>query len=62
MKRALRAASGRLNWMRRLAGDHPQRQHSAHVAELADEIARLLVNEVLDWRVVFLDRPLHPPA
>jgi hypothetical protein len=29
---------------------------------LATESARVLVNEVLDWRVVFLDRPLDPPA
>ncbi|MBI5506113.1 MAG: DUF4231 domain-containing protein [Deltaproteobacteria bacterium] len=28
----------------------------------AERAARLLVNEVLDWRVVFLDRPLNPPT
>lgn len=25
-------------------------------------VAQLMVDEVLDWRVVFLDRPLIPPA
>lgn len=29
---------------------------------LAADAARLLVAEVLDWRVVFLDRPFEPPA
>lgn len=37
-------------------------QLSVQAAGLAGEVARLLVNEVLDWRVVFLDRPLNPPA
>jgi hypothetical protein len=32
-------------------------QHSRLTGALASEVARLLVNEVLDWRVVFLDRP-----
>jgi hypothetical protein len=35
---------------------------SAQAAALSAEVAGLLVNEVLDWRVVFLDRPLVPPA
>ncbi|HZM44026.1 MAG TPA: hypothetical protein VFC14_04290 [Burkholderiales bacterium] len=29
---------------------------------IANNAARLLINEVLDWRVVLLDRPLEPPA
>lgn len=33
---------------------------SIQVAALANEAARLMVMEVLDWRVVFLDRPLNP--
>ena len=40
----------------------PSRQFSVSVGELSANTARLLVNEVLDWRVVFLDRPLIPPA
>ena len=39
-----------------------EKQLSPHVAALANDTARLLVNEVLDWRVVFLDQPLKPPA
>jgi len=35
---------------------------SVQVAALASKAAQLMVNEVLDWRVVFLDRPLTPPA
>ena len=38
------------------------KQFNPHVAKLASDAARLLVNEVLDWRVVFLDQPLKPPA
>ncbi len=34
---------------------------SAAVTALATEIAQLMVDEVLDWRVVFLDRPLRTP-
>ena len=37
-------------------------QPSTTVAVLSSEVARLLVNEVLGWRVVLLDRPLNPPA
>jgi hypothetical protein len=37
-------------------------QFSALVGTLSANAARLLVNEVLDWRVVFLDRPLIPPS
>jgi len=40
----------------------PARQYSQVAVLLAGDAARLLVNEVLDWRIVFLDRPLHPPA
>jgi hypothetical protein len=42
-------------------GQSPE-QFSAPVAALAGDAARLLINEVLDWRVVFLDQPLKPPA
>jgi hypothetical protein len=37
-------------------------QPSTRAASLASDVARLLVNEVLDWRVVLLDRPLRPPV
>jgi len=37
-------------------------QCSPLAAALAGDAARLLLNEVLDWRVVFLDQPLKPPA
>jgi len=33
---------------------------SMQLAALANEAARLMVMEVLDWRVVFLDRSLNP--
>jgi hypothetical protein len=36
--------------------------HTARAVLLAGDAAGLMVNEVLDWRVVLLDRPLHPPA
>lgn len=36
--------------------------HSSEVAALASDAAQSLLMEVLDWRVVFLDRPLEPPA
>lgn len=35
---------------------------SVQLAALASRAAQLMVNEVLDWRVVFMDRPLNPPA
>lgn len=34
----------------------------AVVADLTARVTQLMVNEVLDWRVVFLDRPLNPPG
>jgi hypothetical protein len=37
-------------------------QFSSKAVELASAAARLMIYEVLDWRVVFLDRPLHPPG
>jgi len=36
--------------------------HSARAVLLAGDAAGLMVNEVLDWRVALLDRPLHTPA
>lgn len=42
-----------------LPGSEPP---SRAATELATTAAQLMVNEVLDWRVVFLDRPLTPPS
>lgn len=35
------------------------RQLSADIATVAGDTARMMVNEVLDWRVIFQDRPLR---
>jgi hypothetical protein len=35
---------------------------TAEASALANDAARLLINEFLDWRVVLLDRPLQPVA
>jgi hypothetical protein len=35
--------------------------HSSEVAKYAFDVAQLMVDEVLDWRVLFLDRPLTLP-
>ena len=42
--------------------DSAKRQFSTQAVALASATAGLLVNEVLDWRVVLLDQPLRPPA
>ena len=34
-------------------------QLSTEIASVASEAARMMINEVLDWRVMFHDRPLH---
>jgi hypothetical protein len=38
------------------------RQPSEEATELALRATEHMINEVLDWRVVFIDRPLDPPA
>lgn len=38
------------------------RQYSPEISRLASETARQLLKEVLDWRVMFLDRPLKTPS
>jgi hypothetical protein len=38
------------------------RQLSVEVADVALRATELMINEVLDWRVVFIDRPLDHPA
>lgn len=43
-----------------MSGQSPN-QFSLSIAALAGDAARLLINEALDWRVVFLDQPLTPP-
>ncbi|MBL8730118.1 MAG: hypothetical protein JNM25_16970 [Planctomycetes bacterium] len=63
MQEQLRLLVGETQRLReRLADEHAQRPMSPAVAELAARTARLMVTEVLDWRVVFLDQPLRPPA
>ncbi len=44
--------------------DPPARPHQASVeaAAIALRATEHMINEVLDWRVVFIDRPLNPPA
>jgi hypothetical protein len=42
--------------------DDPNRAHVPEASALASEAATLLVAEVLDWRVVFLDRPIEQAA
>lgn len=54
---------GRLHERVKKATGPAEEQFSVRAAELASNATRLLVNEVLDWRVVFLDRPFeHPPG
>lgn len=63
MKANLRAMLARaLKLERRLQGAGPPAPGLDEVGDLADEAARLMVNEVLDWRVVFTDRPPAVPA
>ena len=33
-----------------------------HLRHDAEQVTNLLINEMLDWRVVFQDRPLALPA
>jgi hypothetical protein len=40
----------------------PAGLESAAIIALAAQVIQWMVDEVLDWRVVFLDRPLVPPA
>jgi hypothetical protein len=65
MKEQLELLLGRIESLRdkHLAAPVPSpEQFSPLAAALAGDAARLLINEVLDWRVVLLDRPLIPPA
>jgi hypothetical protein len=43
-------------------GDPPPMLESGPVIEIAISVIQLMVDEVLDWRVVFQDRPLETPA
>ncbi len=42
--------------------DLSTRQFSTEAVDLASGTAGLLINEVLDWRVILLDQPLRPPT
>jgi hypothetical protein len=59
---ALRRAVERLLDRIGSATSEDKTQFSVEAAELAADAAGKMVSEVLDWRVVFLDRPLMPPA
>jgi hypothetical protein len=64
MAKQLESLSGRIEYLcaqiETRSGSGKQLSNQAVL--LAGDVARLLINEVLDWRVVFLDRPLDPPA
>jgi hypothetical protein len=62
MSARLAQLSEEVEALRKEIAEQTERQFSPRVAALAHDIARLMVNEVLDWRVVFLDQPLVPPA
>jgi hypothetical protein len=40
----------------------PGELNSVRLNQNARQVAQLMVNETLDWRVVFQDRPLDLPA
>lgn len=59
------AMEEKLTQLQRALANVPCRPHegnSARLRESAVQIAQLMANEVLDWRVVFQDRPLGLPA
>jgi hypothetical protein len=59
-----RAMAERLEQMNKdleLSRESATALHSSHVAKYALDVAQLMVGEVLDWRVIFVDRPLTPP-
>ena len=60
MAERLRQQLQKLKHLQQLAGEsgEDQKQLSHDIAEIASETSRLMVNEVLDWRVIFQDRPL----
>lgn len=43
------------------SADPPREQFSVRAAALTADASRLLLNDVLDWRVIFLDRPFDRP-
>lgn len=65
MQKQLQRLLGQINDLKdqiNAAGGSSDQQFSTKAVHLAGDAAHLMVYEVLDWRVVFLDRPLHPPA
>jgi hypothetical protein len=40
----------------------PGELNSVRLSHYARKVAQLMINEMLDWRVVFQDRPLGLPA
>lgn len=60
-----RAMAGRLEQIKKELDEFRNTQNEMtdeRVVENAVKLAQLMVDEVLDWRVVFQDRPLVPPA
>lgn len=64
MRQQLQRLLGPIRKLReRIATGKPaSSQDSVEALALADEAARLMVMEVLDWRLLILDQPLRPPA
>jgi hypothetical protein len=54
--------AGEIDRLEQATATRPDALCLAHVTPLAAEAAQLMVDEVLDWRVVFLDRPPVLPA
>lgn len=64
IKRLMRVLDSAIKMQAQLAGPLPLpgAQASAQVASIASQAAQLMVGEVLDWRVMFLDRPQPIPT
>src|SRR5207302_10926650 len=56
------AMAGRLQQDLERLKKHGANARASEVAEDALRVAQTMVDEVLDWRLVFLDRPLVTPA
>lgn len=54
--------AGEIERLEQATATHRDTLRLAHVTPLAAEAAQLMVDEILDWRVVFLDRPPVLPA
>lgn len=59
MQQDLKSLLNRIDLMSSRMDEDPDRSWSKDVRLLAEEAASLMLHEVMDWRVVFLDRPLE---